>query len=161
MSNTQTERSVKSPALLSTPLASPRRRAGRGAISVRESAGRVFLHESGRGGDMMRYVLSLGLSLMTLSACVSQSTWTPAVDTYGSSRAQFVTRDQQECRQLAMQASGSTTGQAAQGAVAGGLLGAAAGAAIGAAAGGGAGRGGASGAGGGGRGTRAGRGVSE
>src|SRR4029453_17174953 len=87
--------------------------------------------------EMMRHALSLGLSLMTLSACVSQSQWTPTVDTYGSSRAQFVTRDQQECRQLAMQTSGSSTGQAAQGAVVGGLLGAAAGRAIGGAGGGG------------------------
>src|SRR4029453_14175309 len=79
--------------------------------------------------EMMRHALSLGLSLMTLSACVSQSQWTPTVDTYGSSRAQYVTRDQQECRQLAMQTSGSSTGQAAQGAVVGGLLGAAGGAA--------------------------------
>src|SRR4029453_5010365 len=109
--------------------------------------------------EMMRHALSLGLSLMTLSACVSQSQWTPTVDTYGSSRAQFVTRDQQECRELAMQTSGSSTGQAARGAVAGGLLGAAAGAAIGAAAGGGAGRGAAIGAATGGVGAGAVRGV--
>jgi len=89
----------------------------------------------------MRIALVLGLCATALSGCVSQSTWTPTVDTYGSSRAQFVTRDQAECRQLAMQVSGSTTGQTAQGAVGGGLLGAAAGAAIGAAAGGNAGRG--------------------
>ena len=79
--------------------------------------------------------VALVLGLCALSACVSQSQWTPTVDTYGSSRAQFVTRDQAECRQLAMQVSGSTTGQATQGALAGGLLGAAAGAGIGAAAG--------------------------
>ena len=84
---------------------------------------------------MTRMVLILGLCAAALSACVSQSTWTPTVDTYGSSRAQYVTRDQAECRQLAMQVSGSSTGQAAQGALAGGLLGAAAGAAIGAGAG--------------------------
>ena len=84
---------------------------------------------------MTRIALVLGLCATALSGCVSQSQWTPTVDTYGSSRAQFVTRDQQECRQLAMQVSGSTTGQAAQGAVGGGLLGAAAGAAIGAASG--------------------------
>ena len=84
---------------------------------------------------MMRIALVLGLCATALSACVSQSQWTPTVDTYGSSRAQFVTRDQAECRQLAMQVSGSSTGQAAQGAVGGGLLGAAAGAGIGAAAG--------------------------
>ncbi len=108
---------------------------------------------------MKRHALALGLSLATLSACVSQSQWTPTVDTYGSSRAQFVMRDQEECRQLAMRSSGSTAGQAAQGAVAGGLLGAAAGAAIGAAAGGGAGRGAAIGAATGGIGAGAVRGV--
>src|SRR5262249_60051443 len=84
---------------------------------------------------MMRIALVLGLFATALSACVSQSQWTPTIDTYGSSRAQYVTRDQAECRQLAMQVSGSSTGQAAQGALAGGLLGAAAGAAIGAGAG--------------------------
>ncbi len=95
----------------------------------------------------------LMLFLLTLPACVSQTQWRPTVDTFGSSRAQYVTRDEQECRQLAMQSSGSSTGQAAQGAVTGGLLGAAAGAAIGAAAGGGAGRGAAIGAAAGGLGT--------
>src|SRR5262249_6149247 len=79
---------------------------------------------------MRKVALVLGLCATALSACVSQSQWMPTVDTYGSSRAQFVTRDQAECRQLAMQVSGSTTG-----ARAGGLLGAAAGAGIGAAAG--------------------------
>ena len=83
----------------------------------------------------MKRALILGLCAATLSACVSQTQWTPTVDTYGNSRAQFFTRDEQECRQLATQSSGSTTGQAARGAVGGGLLGAAAGAAIGAAAG--------------------------
>src|SRR5262249_7140831 len=90
--------------------------------------------------------LMLGFCVATLSACVSQAQWRPTVDTYGSSRAQFVTRDEAECRNLAMQSSGATAGQAARGAVGGGLLGAAGGAAIGAAAGGGAGRGAALGA---------------
>jgi outer membrane lipoprotein SlyB len=103
-------------------------------------------------------VLAVGLCVGTLSACVSQSQWTPTVDTFGNSRAQYVTRDQQECRQLAMQVSGSSTGQAARGAVAGGLLGAAGGAAIGAATG-SAGRGAAIGAAAGGIGTGAVRGV--
>ena len=66
---------------------------------------------------------------------MSQTQWRPTIDTYGTSRAQLVTRDEAECRNLAMQLSGSTTGEAARGAVGGGLLGAAAGAAIGAAAG--------------------------
>ena len=107
---------------------------------------------------MTKHFLMLGLCLATLSACVSQTQWTPTVDTYGNSRAQFVTRDQQECRQLAMQVSGSSTGQAARGALAGGLLGAAGGAAIGAGAG-SAGRGAAIGGAAGGIGTGAVRGV--
>jgi outer membrane lipoprotein SlyB len=107
---------------------------------------------------MTKNSLMLALCAATLSACVSQTQWTPTVDTYGSSRAQFVTRDQQECRQLAMQVSGSSTGQAARGALTGGLLGAAAGAGIGAAAG-SAGTGAAIGAAAGGLGTGAVRGV--
>ena len=82
---------------------------------------------------MRKSALTLGLCVAMLSGCVSQTQWTPTVDTYGSSRAQFVTRDTQECRSLALQTSGGSTEQAARGAVAGGLLGAAAGAAIGAA----------------------------
>src|SRR5262249_30348168 len=84
---------------------------------------------------MTKSSLMLALCAATLSACVSQTQWTPTVDTYGSSRAQFVTRDQQECRQLAMQVSGSSTGQAARGALTGGVLRAAAGAGVRAAAG--------------------------
>lgn len=79
--------------------------------------------------------LNMGLVAMLLAGCVSQSTWSPVVDTYGDNRAQYVTRDTEECRALAMQASGSTTRQTGEGALIGGLLGAAAGAAIGAAAG--------------------------
>jgi outer membrane lipoprotein SlyB len=84
---------------------------------------------------MTKIVLALAGGVAMLSGCVSQATWTPTVDTYGSSRAQFVNRDMQECRELAMQASGDSTRKAATGTVAGGLIGAAAGAAIGAMAG--------------------------
>jgi outer membrane lipoprotein SlyB len=48
---------------------------------------------------------------------------------------QYISADQAECRQLALQASGGTGQNAVTGTVVGGLLGAAAGAAIGAAAG--------------------------
>jgi outer membrane lipoprotein SlyB len=72
---------------------------------------------------------------MFLAACASQSGWSPTVDTYGDPRAQYVSQDQAECRQLALQASGGTGQNAVTGTVVGGLLGAAAGAAIGAAAG--------------------------
>ena len=84
---------------------------------------------------MKRTALALGLALATLSGCVNQAQWSPTVDTYGNSRAQFTTRDTEDCRQLAMRSAGNSTQQATQGAVTGGLLGAAAGAAIGAAAG--------------------------
>jgi len=72
---------------------------------------------------------------MFLGACASQSGWSPTVDTYGDPRAQYISADQAECRQLALQGSGGTAQSAVTGTVVGGLLGAAAGAAIGAAAG--------------------------
>jgi len=75
---------------------------------------------------------SAGL-MMLLAGCATQQPWRPTVDTYGSSNAQFVHRDMEECRQLALQVSGSAPQQAATGAVTGGLVGAAAGAAVGAA----------------------------
>jgi outer membrane lipoprotein SlyB len=74
---------------------------------------------------MRKSALTLGLCVVTLSGCVSQSTWAPTVDTFGNSRAQFVNQDTQECRSLANQSSGSTAGNATRGAVGGGLLGAA------------------------------------
>jgi outer membrane lipoprotein SlyB len=77
------------------------------------------------------------LIIVALAAlgCVSQGTWTPTVDTYGSSRAQYLSSDLSECRALARSSSGDTAGETAKGAAIGGLIGAAAGAAIGAAAG--------------------------
>jgi len=71
--------------------------------------------------------------IMLLAGCATQQPWRPTVDTYGSSQAQYVHRDMEECRQLALQVSGDTGRQAATGAVTGGLVGAAAGAAIGSA----------------------------
>ncbi len=75
---------------------------------------------------------STGLAVLC-AGCVTQQPWTPTVDTFGSSRAQYVSRDMEECRNLAFQVSGSAPQQAARGAVTGGLVGAAGGAAIGAA----------------------------
>ncbi|MGH7787751.1 MAG: hypothetical protein ACRERC_12835 [Candidatus Binatia bacterium] len=77
-------------------------------------------------------VASTGL-MMLLAGCVTQQPWTPTVDTFGSSQAQYVSRDTEQCRQLAFQVSGSAPNQAARGAVTGGLVGAAGGAALGAA----------------------------
>lgn len=82
----------------------------------------------------MRQLLTLSAAVAILTGCAttSQTQWTPTVDTYGSSQAQFLTRDTEECRALAMRASGSTSEQARQSAVSQGLVGAGAGAAIGA-----------------------------
>ncbi len=83
----------------------------------------------------MKRCLTASMSLMVmLSAGTGWArTWTPTVDTYGSSRAQYVSRDLEQCRTLAEQAGGDRIGQGARGAVSGGLVGAAGGAAIGAA----------------------------
>lgn len=75
--------------------------------------------------------LSVGIALLSGCATTSQSQWTPTVDTYGNSRAQFLSRDTEECRSLAMRSSGSIGEQTTHGAVSGGLVGAAGGAAIG------------------------------
>jgi len=85
-----------------------------------------------------RRLLSISACLSLLAGCAttSQTQWTPTVDTFGNSRAQYLSRDMEECRSLALRASGTTGEQATQGAVQGGLLGAAGGAAIGGIAGG-------------------------
>ena len=81
---------------------------------------------------MRRIVTILVLQFLVSTACAAQSGWTPTVDTFGSSRAQYLPRDQAECRELARQTSGSPGGSALQGAVMGGAVGAAGGAAVGA-----------------------------
>lgn len=73
-----------------------------------------------------------GLAILA-TGCASQKQWTPTVDTYGDSRAQYVSQDLQECRNLAIQTSGYAPEETVKGAAIGGLVGAAAGAAIGAA----------------------------
>ena len=83
---------------------------------------------------MRRVLAALAVHLAFGVTCASaQSNWTPTVDTFGSSRAQYLSRDQWECRELAMQTSGSRGGSAARGALQGGAVGAAGGAALGAA----------------------------
>jgi uncharacterized protein YcfJ len=88
-----------------------------------------------RGRSMRRDVSILVLAAALVSGCAAQSNWTPTVDTYGDSRAQYASQDLWECRQLAQKASGGTATEVAKGGLLGGLVGAAAGAAIGAAAG--------------------------
>ncbi|MFN8644548.1 MAG: hypothetical protein U0802_23890 [Candidatus Binatia bacterium] len=77
--------------------------------------------------------LVAGSSLVLLWSAVAAAQWQPTVDTYGSSRAQYVNRDMEECRRLAQGAGGNAARQGVTGAVTGGLVGAAGGAAVGAA----------------------------
>ncbi len=69
---------------------------------------------------------------LLLSACASQTGWTPTVDTYNDRNAGRISQDMVECKDLASQASGGTIKESAIGAGVGGLIGAAGGAAIGA-----------------------------
>src|SRR5262245_17240108 len=95
-------------------------------------SGRATMHRE--EGNTVKRAAMLGVGVVLLcSGCTAQQAWRPTVDTYGSSRAQFVSRDTEECRNLALQASGTSAQAGARGAVTGGLVGAAAGAAIGSA----------------------------
>lgn len=80
---------------------------------------------------MRRLASMLALPVLAAVGC-AQTTWSPTVDTFGNSRAQYTSRDMEECRALAQQASGSGANEAARGAVVGGAVGAAGGAAMGA-----------------------------
>jgi len=83
----------------------------------------------------MRTALSVIVVQLAFGATFAsaQSNWTPTVDTFGSSREQYLSADMWECRELASQSSGTRTGSGTRGALRGGALGAAGGAAIGAA----------------------------
>ena len=65
------------------------------------------------------------------SACATQTGWSPTVDPYGDPNADRLNQNYDECKQLALQASGGTATQTATGTVIGGLIGAASGALIG------------------------------
>src|SRR5262245_57572989 len=80
---------------------------------------------------MRRSVPILALAALAAAGC-AQDSWSPTVDTFGNSRAQYPSRDMEECRALARQSSGSAGGEAARGALVGGAVGAAGGAAVGA-----------------------------
>ncbi len=71
-------------------------------------------------------------TVLLISACASQTGWTPTVDTYNDRNPGRISQDMSECQELAQQASGGTLKESAIGAGVGGLLGAAGGAAIGA-----------------------------
>jgi hypothetical protein len=68
-----------------------------------------------------------------LTACASQTGWTPTVDPHNNPNAGNISQDTAQCRQLASQASGGTARNTAVGAGTGALIGAAGGAALGAA----------------------------
>ncbi|WP_198246816.1 glycine zipper family protein [methane-oxidizing endosymbiont of Gigantopelta aegis] len=72
------------------------------------------------------------ISSLLLSACASQTGWSPTVDPYGDPNAYRLNQDMAECQQLAARASGNVYTETAKGAAVGGLVGAAAGAALGA-----------------------------
>ena len=84
----------------------------------------------------MRRVPPAGLlfcvGVFLLVGCESQSQWTPTVDTYGNSRAQYLSRDMEECRALARSASGEAAEETVRGAGIGAFAGAAGGAILGA-----------------------------
>ncbi|MGR9044584.1 MAG: glycine zipper family protein [Gammaproteobacteria bacterium] len=75
---------------------------------------------------------SLVIGSLLLTACASQTGWTPTVDPYGDPNAYRLNQDMAECQQLARQASGGTARETAKGVGVGALIGGAAGAAIGA-----------------------------
>lgn len=77
------------------------------------------------------YLLVILGVLAILSACASQTSWTPTVDTYEDKNIDRLTQDQEECRDLAKQASNDTATEAAKGTGVG-LIGAASGAVLGA-----------------------------
>src|SRR5262245_53583261 len=80
---------------------------------------------------MRRPLPILALAALAAAGC-AQDSWSPTVDTFGNSRAQYTSRDMEECRALARQSSGSAGTEAARGALTGGAVGAAGGAALGA-----------------------------
>lgn len=79
------------------------------------------------------FTKSLVISTLFISACSTQTGWTPTVDPYGDPNSYRLEQDMYECKQLALRASGNTAVETAKGTAIGALIGAAAGAAIGAA----------------------------
>ena len=67
-----------------------------------------------------------------LTACASQTGWSPTVDPYKDPNAARIPQDTAECKQLASSASGGTATKTAVGAGTGALIGAAGGAVVGA-----------------------------
>lgn len=81
---------------------------------------------------MLKKFVVVAATTLGMSGCAEYSGWTPTVDTYGDPNAQNLTRDMEECKQLAKRAGGGGVTETAKGMAMGGLVGGAAGAALGA-----------------------------
>lgn len=75
----------------------------------------------------------IAIAVFAVAGCATQTGWTPTVDTYGDKKAERITLDLQQCKELASQASGGTANEAVKGTGVGAVIGAAAGAVVGAA----------------------------
>jgi len=80
-----------------------------------------------------RFLFLLGLMVILVGGCASQTGWQPVVDPYNDPRAAYINQDLMECKVLAQRVSGYTPGEVVKGGLIGGAIGAASGAAIGAA----------------------------
>ncbi|MFA6317050.1 MAG: hypothetical protein WC943_06495 [Elusimicrobiota bacterium] len=80
---------------------------------------------------MTMKTIVLLLSAWTLCGCATYGGWKPTVDPRGA-KAETLERDYDECRELALQASGGTAKKTAQGTAIGAVAGTAVGAMLGA-----------------------------
>lgn len=79
----------------------------------------------------MKYI-AIGLLPFIMAGCASSTDWTPVIDPYNDHHRDRIAIDLQDCKQLALSASGGTAGNVGRGVAGGGLLGAATGAILGA-----------------------------
>ncbi|MBI5426914.1 MAG: hypothetical protein HZA02_01400 [Nitrospinae bacterium] len=83
---------------------------------------------------MSKKTLTLVLiAVFAAAGCATQTGWTPTLDTYGDKNAERITQDMEQCKDLALQASGGTANETVKGMGVGAVVGAAAGAVVGAA----------------------------
>lgn len=81
---------------------------------------------------MGRPVLAALAGVAILGGCAPTTDWQPSVDTYGNSRAQYLSRDLDECRAIAESSISDAGEQTAMGATFGGVAGAVGGMVLGA-----------------------------
>src|SRR5215510_6650857 len=87
----------------------------RGTRLADRHPGRGFTRRRKEGSAMTRMSYGIGVVLLCCAGCTAQQAWRPTVDTFGSSQAQYVSRDMEECRNLALQVSGNSQQAAVQG----------------------------------------------